>query len=53
MTFCILKKYLPGMTLKQNASLDRKDTDMLTVFKPLLNEHLNLARIRLLYLFIN
>ena len=40
------------MTLKQNASLDRKDTDMLTVFKPLLNEHLNLARIRLLCMFI-
>jgi hypothetical protein len=40
------------MTLKQNASLDRKDTDMLTVFKPLLNEHLNLARIRLICMFI-
>jgi len=40
------------MTLKQNASLDHKDTDILTVFKPLLTGHLNLARIRLVCMFI-
>lgn len=41
------------MTLKQNASLSRKDTDLLTLFKPVFSEHLNLARIRLICLFIN
>ena len=40
------------MTLKQNASLDRKDTDLLTLFTPLFGAHLNFARIRLLCLVI-
>ena len=40
------------MTLKKNSSTSVKDTELLTLFRARFKGHLNLARIRLIYLFI-
>jgi hypothetical protein len=41
------------MPLKKNASLENEDTQLLTVFQSHFSDHLNLARIRLICLFIS
>lgn len=41
------------MTLKKNSSTSVKDTELLTLFKTHFSGHLNLARIRLICLFLN
>jgi len=41
------------MTLKKNSSTSAKDIELLTLFKAHFSGHLNLARIRLICLFIN
>jgi len=41
------------MTLEKNSSTSIKDTELLTLFRARFKGHLNLSRIRLIYLFIN
>ncbi len=48
----ILKNYYHIMSLKTNTSLDLKDTQLLSVFTSHFQGELNLARIRLMCLFI-
>ena len=50
--FSILKDYYHIMSLKTNTSLDPKDTQLLSVFTAHFQGELNLARVRLICLFI-